>query len=168
MNTILKRIEQIAKNEGIGITALERNIGASSGVLSRAIRNNTDIQAKWLQRIIENYPQYSALWLLTGKGGMRSEAQAISQEERPPTAAESIYREIIAEKDEMIGRLNQEIGRLKERVGSLRADGGEGFDSVELSGSYGGVPRAASEPPGMSGLPPQAEAPAKQLKDSRK
>lgn len=70
MESILKRIEQIAINEGIKITSFEKIIGASKGVLSRAIANGTDIQSKWLQSIIENYPQYSGEWLLTGKGNM--------------------------------------------------------------------------------------------------
>ena len=46
MKTILQRIEQIAINEGIKITAFEKSIGASKGVLSRAINNGTDIQSK--------------------------------------------------------------------------------------------------------------------------
>ena len=70
MCKILPRIQQIADNEGIKIGAIERAIGASKGVLSRAIANGTDIQSKWLQAIVENYPQYSGEWLLTGKGSM--------------------------------------------------------------------------------------------------
>ena len=49
---------------------MERTIGASKGVLSRAINNGTDIQAKWLSIIVENYPRYSTGWLLTGLGTM--------------------------------------------------------------------------------------------------
>ena len=52
------------------IGAMERSIGASKGVLSRAISNGTDIQSKWVQIIVENYPRYSPEWLLTGKGNM--------------------------------------------------------------------------------------------------
>lgn len=70
MCKILPRIQQIADNEGIKIGAIERAIGASKGVLSRAIANGTDIQSKWLQAIIENYPRYSGEWLLTGEGDM--------------------------------------------------------------------------------------------------
>ena len=66
MGNILSRIQEIAANEGITITAMERSIGASKGVLSRAISNGTDIQAKWLQYIVENYPSYSPEWLLIG------------------------------------------------------------------------------------------------------
>lgn len=70
MGNILSRIQEIAVKEGITITAMERSIGASKGVLSRAIANGTDIQSKWLQNIVENYPLYSADWLITGEGAM--------------------------------------------------------------------------------------------------
>lgn len=70
MGNILSRIQEIASNEGITIGALERQIGASKGVLSRAINNGTDIQSKWIQTIVENYPKYSARWLMIGVGSM--------------------------------------------------------------------------------------------------
>lgn len=74
MGKILSNIEKIAQNEGITIGQLERTIGASKAVLSRAIANGTDIQAKWVEAIVENYPHYSPEWLLTGEGSMlRSE-----------------------------------------------------------------------------------------------
>lgn len=49
---------------------MEKKIGASKGVLSRAIAKGTDIQAKWIESLVENYPQYSTNWLLTGQGPM--------------------------------------------------------------------------------------------------
>ena len=70
MGTILTRIQEITSNERMTIGAMERSIGASKGVLSRAISNGTDIQSKWIQIIVENYPRYSPEWLLTGKGNM--------------------------------------------------------------------------------------------------
>lgn len=70
MKGILSRIQQIADHENLKITALERKIGASKGVLSRAINNGTDIQSKWIQIIAENYPHYNIEWLITGKGEM--------------------------------------------------------------------------------------------------
>ncbi|AZI53867.1 S24 family peptidase [Epilithonimonas vandammei] len=66
MNNILKAMEKIAENEGITITKLEQNIGASKGVLSRAISNNSDIQSKWLLNLVENYPRYRTDWIITG------------------------------------------------------------------------------------------------------
>lgn len=70
MAKILDNISILAEKEGVTIGALERQIGASKGVLSRAIANGTDIQAKWIQAIVENYPHISAEWLLTGEGDM--------------------------------------------------------------------------------------------------
>ena len=72
MATLLERISQLAADANITITGLEKKIGASKGVLSRATQNNTDIQAKWICKIVENYPQYSTRWLLTGEGNMIS------------------------------------------------------------------------------------------------
>lgn len=80
MYNILSRIKQIAQNENVTIAALERQIGASKGVLSRAIANGTDIQSKWLQLIVENYPRYSGDWLLTGSGGMFDTAEQFTPE----------------------------------------------------------------------------------------
>ena len=70
MCKILSRIEELSKHEGITISALEKKIGASKGVLSRAIAKGTDIQAKWIESLVENYPMYSTEWLLTGEGDM--------------------------------------------------------------------------------------------------
>lgn len=84
MGTILSRIQEMASNEGITIGALERAIGASKGVLSRAINNGTDIQAKWLQIIVENYPRYSADWLLSGKGDMLRNKEVVTQRKAEP------------------------------------------------------------------------------------
>lgn len=70
MAKILENISVLAAKEGITIGALEKKIGASKGVLSRAIANGTDIQAKWIQAIVENYPHFSVEWLLTGNGEM--------------------------------------------------------------------------------------------------
>lgn len=84
MGNILSRIQDIAHNEGITIGALERCIGASKGVLSRAINNGTDIQSKWISILVENYPQYSPTWLLTGEGSMlRREQKKAEMPETP-------------------------------------------------------------------------------------
>ena len=84
MCKILPRIQQIAQHEGITIGAMERSIGASKGVLSRAIANGTDIQAKWIEAIVENYPLYSEEWLLTGRGDMIKKDNAGCQRQIEP------------------------------------------------------------------------------------
>lgn len=70
MCKILSRIKLIADNEGVSIAVIERTIGASRGVISKAVTKGTDIQSKWLELICENYPQYSPEWLITGRGEM--------------------------------------------------------------------------------------------------
>ena len=73
MEMVLDRIEQFAEKQGIKIGALEKTIGASKGVLSRAIAQKSDIQSKWLSKLVENFPQIDANWLLTGEGSMYRE-----------------------------------------------------------------------------------------------
>lgn len=65
---ILDRIKYIVEKEGVSIHSLEVKIGASRGVLSKAMKMKTDIQSKWVQSIATLYPQYSSKWLLTGQG----------------------------------------------------------------------------------------------------
>lgn len=120
MSTILTRIQEISINEGITIAALERVIGASKGVLSRAINNGTDIQSKWIQILVENYPQYSADWLLTGKGNMlRDENKRLNSAptiSTTQTDATTPLLSLIKEKDEVIRLQAEEIGRLREKI----------------------------------------------------
>lgn len=70
MCKILSRINQIAINEGLKLANIEATIGASRGVLSKAIKNGTDISSKWVGLICENFPKYSPQWILTGQGEM--------------------------------------------------------------------------------------------------
>lgn len=70
MCKILSRINKIAENEGLKLSAIEASIGASRGVLSKAIKNGTDVSSKWVSLICENFPKYSPQWVLTGEGPM--------------------------------------------------------------------------------------------------
>lgn len=70
MSSILDRIKSISDKQGVTVTNIEQKIGASKGVLSRALAKNTDIQSKWLLKIVENYPRINPTWLLTGDGPM--------------------------------------------------------------------------------------------------
>lgn len=68
MIRIGERLKILTMQEGITPTELERLIGASKGVLSRAVTNGTDVNSKWLVAIAEKYPDWSIEWLLTGRG----------------------------------------------------------------------------------------------------
>lgn len=63
-----ERLKMLTTLEGITPTELERLIGASKGVLSRAVTNGTDVNSKWLIAIAEKFPDWSIEWLLTGRG----------------------------------------------------------------------------------------------------
>ena len=47
--------------------AFEQSIGASNGLIGRAINKNSDISASWVSKIIETYPELDINWLLTGE-----------------------------------------------------------------------------------------------------
>jgi repressor LexA len=70
METIFDRIKHFAETMHLSIRKLESIIGASNGVISNAIKNNTDINSKWLSRIADNFRQINLEWLITGKGEM--------------------------------------------------------------------------------------------------
>ncbi|MDD7438606.1 MAG: S24 family peptidase [Bacteroidales bacterium] len=99
---IAKRIKTIADNEGITLSEIERVIGASNGVLSRAAKKGTDIQSKWVASIIDNYLKYSPDWLLTGNGDMLrgvSEASLYETKTTVPIEAKSIGDFKVREKE---------------------------------------------------------------------
>ncbi len=83
MCKILSRINRIAENEGIKLSTIESAIGASRGVLSKAIKNGTDVSSKWVGLICENFPKYSAQWLLTGNGEMLNSQPSVIINESP-------------------------------------------------------------------------------------
>lgn len=83
MSKILQRISQFTESQQFTISALEREINASKGVLSRALNNGTDIQSKWLEAIVEKYPQINSEWLLIGEGEMLKTEKLDGEEPQP-------------------------------------------------------------------------------------
>ena len=126
MGNILSRIQEIACKEGITIGALERGIGASKGVLSRAIANGTDIQSKWIRIIVENYPLYSTRWLLTGEGPMLRDSKNPEEStmEHSPKKVQSTSSDIVTlrlmdkldEKDSIIKDKEAKIDQLQSEL----------------------------------------------------
>lgn len=111
---IMHRINQISKNEDITITYLEKKIGASKGVLSRALKNDTDIQVKWVIKIVENYPQYNTDWLLTGKGEMLKENTKPPEIDDRDAYILQLQKKLIEDQEEKIKMLSKNISKLKK------------------------------------------------------
>src|SRR5690606_14064663 len=120
MNTILTIFSAIAKNESISISALETKIGASKGVLSRALKNGTDIQVKWLIALVENYPHYNAEWILTGKGPMLRNSNTNGMDELKEVGEEYQLREKVSVLEEKIQILKATNDALKDNNDSLK------------------------------------------------
>ncbi len=118
---VLRQIKTIADFEGVTITALEGMIGASKGVLSRAFRDDTDIQSKWISKIVENYPHYNCRWILTGKGEMIT-GQTNESEVKDPGQPYKIKSDcaVCLEKEKVISNMTERIQELKETISILR------------------------------------------------
>ena len=67
---ISDRIALFAKYKNMSIRSLEQTIGASNGLISKAISKNTDISSQWVTNILIAYPEINSTWLLTGEGEM--------------------------------------------------------------------------------------------------
>ena len=117
------QISQLCENQGIKVTNLEYLIGASKGVLSRAITNKTDIQSKWVAKIIENYPQYNPTWLLTGRGDMRVKGEPattapIGVAEEPQAKYARLAPTVI--------EINPEVSKTNTLIADVKASAGLG------------------------------------------
>lgn len=110
--SITQRIKQISDNENIKITQLEEKLGASKGVFSRSLKNNTDIQSKWLSILVENYPRYNTRWLLTGKGQMIEEMILRMNEDSNNSQLEMIVK--LSAENALLKKENEEL-RLKKK-----------------------------------------------------
>ena len=134
MCKILSRIKALADAEGVSIGTIERAIGASRGVISKAIAKGTDIQSKWLELICEEYPKYSPVWLLTGQGAMLLDPSD-TPVTHPPVPENDTSEKVFAASPqklsqkpvdsmvntflETIKQQAEEIGRLKARIEEL-------------------------------------------------
>ena len=117
MKNILFRIEEITHNEGISISKMETIIGASKGVLSKALSKNSDIQSKWIQLIMEMFPMYNAEWLLTGKGDMLKSSQSGEKSEIYGETPD-IHASVLEKQAEYVSEDKRYIELLRETIQS--------------------------------------------------
>ena len=72
---MVERLEQFLEYLRISVRAFELKIGASNGLIRKAITKKSDIQSKWITNNVDNYPQLNIAWLLTGKGNMLNDSE---------------------------------------------------------------------------------------------
>lgn len=146
MEDFFDRIIQIIDNEDINVTSLESKIGASKGVLSRAMRKKSGISLHWVIKIVEIFPQYSANWLLTGEGEKfrNKEKAPVSSEEKIKLLEQNIS--LMAENNSLLNELREkdnEINMLKNEKKELLESLKEKSDTKEFISKpkemYGGT-----------------------------
>lgn len=76
-----ERLELFINSLGVSVNAFEVAVGASNGLIRKAIANKTEINSKSITRIADKYPQLNINWLLTGKGNMIEQAEVTPYEE---------------------------------------------------------------------------------------
>ena len=57
MSIIVRRLNDFIKFKNLSIRKFEMEVGMSNGSLSKAIKNDTDIQTKFLENIFDKYPE---------------------------------------------------------------------------------------------------------------
>lgn len=118
---IVERIAQIISNYTLSVRAFEIKIGASNGMIGRAISKKTDISAEWLSKIIEMFPTINSEWLITGEGEMLKSSEGRPAAQSPP-ATPIIYKsdpkdqEIIELQRKHIKLLEDKLSRLEDKT----------------------------------------------------
>lgn len=92
MSSISHRISTIIHHKGMSIRAFEAKAGITQGVLSNAIKKDSDISSMNLSKIIDTYDEFDAHWLLTGEGTMikTEEANSIPMIDIPSAEAQKM------------------------------------------------------------------------------
>lgn len=125
-----ERLDQFIKNQALSVRSFEMSIGASDGMIRRAIKNNTDIQSKWLSVIADNYPNLSIDWLLTGRGSMlKSDTVLIDEPEMKEKVVLPAKKNLIPFYDDVstIGGLNDRVANTDPSSPTEWIDAGDWF-----------------------------------------
>lgn len=70
MSQMISRLSAYIESKKMSIRKFETAIGASNGLISRAIKQGSDVYAKWISITVDKFPDLNPIWLLTGKGEM--------------------------------------------------------------------------------------------------
>lgn len=106
--TIKERLLAFIKAKGLSQRKFELSVGLSNGYVNNISKG---IGAEKLQRIVEKYPDINQSWLMTGEGEMLLPTDG--------TAKDSIFIEMVKQKDKILREQAMEIGRQIERIRML-------------------------------------------------
>jgi len=70
MRSISTRLKLFLDKNGVSINHFEKQIGASNGLIGKAIREERDIGSSYIEKIVLANPDLNPDWLLTGRGNM--------------------------------------------------------------------------------------------------
>lgn len=73
--TLSKRLTQLLERLDLSARAFEIECDLGNGVISGAIKNNTDLSDKTIKRITSKYPYINIGWLMLGQGEMISKGE---------------------------------------------------------------------------------------------
>lgn len=134
---MIERIAQFIDKLSISVSVFEKNIGASEGVIRRAIKNNSDIQSKWIVNISDKYPNLNPDWLLTGKGEMLRKEES-DPKDHVPEVGNMVSLEEYKAQVKATTRLEIELEQCQEQIKVLEKtinqlkSTGSGVDQREL------------------------------------
>lgn len=113
---MISRISEFIKFKGLSVRSFEQSIGASDGMIRRAINNGTDIQSKWITSIAEKYPQINLRWLIIGKGDM------LAPNDLPTSSSDKMLLDKVIELTKENTILKEEIKRIGEQKKPIKTD----------------------------------------------
>lgn len=70
MATIVNRIQKYIKYKGISMRSFEAHAGLTNGIISSALKRNTDLSWDSVSKIVDTYTEIDIEWLITGHGQM--------------------------------------------------------------------------------------------------
>lgn len=115
-----ERVALLIEAKKLSTRKLEASIGVANGVLSRAIKNKTDVLSETLSKIIEAYPEVNGDWLLTGRGVMYTMEAPVTLREEDLMRTIKTQEKLISSQERIIENQRSEINALHDEVKTLK------------------------------------------------
>lgn len=117
-----ERLLQLIDYLNISVREFERKIGVTEGVISKSLARKTGLKAETLQKIAEIFPQIALEWLLLGEGEMLRTQRNEQPKSSGSTTEIELLKEVIHNKDVIIGEMKEKQQLLYEKIDFLKAE----------------------------------------------